>query len=56
LGGFNPDYDENSYMNIPTGILEELDPLTSEEKEREKYVYGGRRRDIKSGTIIDTFV
>lgn len=56
LGGFNPNYDENSYMNIPPGVLEELDPLTSEEKEREKYVYSGRRKDVKSGTFIDTYV
>ena len=56
MGGFNPNYDENSYMNIPAGVLEELDPLTSEEKERDKYIYGNRQRDIKSGTLIDISV
>ena len=53
MGGFNPNYDENSYMNIPSGIIEELKPKTSEDKERDKYIYDNRQRDIKSGTLVD---
>lgn len=56
MGGFNPNYDENSYMNIPSGIIEELKPKTSEDKERDKYIYGNRQRDIKLGTLIDISV
>ena len=56
MGGFNPNYDENSYMNIPSGIIEELKPKTSEDKERDKYIYGNRQRDIKSGTLVDISV
>ena len=56
MGGFNPNYDENSYMNIPSGIIEELKPKTSEDKERDKYIYGNRQRYIKSGTLVDISV
>lgn len=56
MGGFNPNYDENSYMNIPSGIIEELKPKTSEDKEIDKYIYGNRQRDIKLGTLIDISV
>ena len=56
MGGFNPNYDENSYMNIPSGIIEELKPKTSEDKEINKYIYGNRQRDIKLGTLIDISV
>ena len=56
MGGFNPNYDENSYMNIPSGIIEELKPKTSEDKERDKYIYGNRQRDIKLGTLVDISV
>ena len=56
MGGFNPNYDENSYMNIPSGIIEELKPKTSEDKEIDKYIYGNRQRDIKSGTLVDISV
>ena len=56
MGGFNPNYDENSYMNIPSGIIEELKPKTSEDKERDKYIYGNRQRNIKLGTLIDISV
>ena len=56
MGGFNPNYDENSYMNIPSGIIEELKPKTSEGKESDKYIYGNRQRDIKLGTLIDISV
>lgn len=56
MGGFNPNYDENSYMNIPSGIIEELKPKTSEDKERDKYIYGNQQRDIKSGTLVDISV
>ena len=56
MGGFNPNYDENSYMNIPSGIIEELKPKTSEDKEIDKYIYGNRQRDIKLGTLVDISV
>ena len=56
MGGFNPNYDENSYMNIPSGIIEELKPKTSEDKERDKYIYSNRQRDIKLGTLVDISV
>ena len=56
MGGFNPNYDKNSYMNIPSGIIEELKPKTSEDKERDKYIYGNRQRDIKLGTLVDISV
>lgn len=56
MGGFNPNYDENSYMNIPSGIIEELKPKTSEDKGRDKNIYGNQHRDIKSGTIVDISV
>lgn len=56
MGGFNPNYDENSYMNIPSGIIEELKPKTSEDKERDKYIYGNQQRGIKSGTLVDISV
>ena len=56
MGGFNPNYDENSYINIPSGIIEELKPKTSEDKERNKYIYDNRQRDIKLGTLIDISV
>ena len=56
MGGFNPNYDKNSYMNIPSGIIEELKPKTSEDKESDKYIYGNRQRDIKLGTIVDISV
>ena len=56
MGGFNPNYDENSYMNIPSGIIEELKPKTSEDKESDKYIYGNRQRDIKLGTLVDISV
>lgn len=56
MGGFNPNYDENSYMNIPSGIIEELKPKTSEDKEIDKYIYGNQQRDIKSGTLVDISV
>lgn len=56
MGGFNPNYDENSYMNIPSGIIEELKPKTSEDKERDTYTYGNQHRDIKSGTLVDISV
>lgn len=56
MGGFNPNYDENSYMNIPSGIIEELKPKTSEDKEIDKCIYGNRQRDIKLGTLIDISV
>lgn len=56
MGGLNPNYDENSYMNIPSGIIEELKPKTSEDKEIDKYIYGNRQRDIKLGTLIDISV
>lgn len=56
MGGFNPNYDENSYMNIPSGIIEELKPKTSEDKEINKYIYGNRQRDIKLGTLVDISV
>ena len=56
MGGFNPNYDENSYINIPSGIIEELKPKTSEDKERNKYIYGNRQRDIKLGTLVDISV
>ena len=56
MGGFNPNYDENSYMNIPSGIIEELKPKTSEDKESDKYIYGNQQRDIKLGTLVDISV
>ena len=56
MGGFNPNYDENSYINIPSGIIEELKPKTSEDKESNKYIYGNRQRDIKLGTLVDISV
>ena len=56
MGGFNPNYDKNSYMNIPSGIIEELKPKTSEDKETNKYIYGNRQRDIKLGTLVDISV
>ena len=56
MGGFNPNYDENSYMNIPSGIIEELKPKTSEDKERDKYIYDNQQRDIKLGTLVDISV
>ena len=54
MGGFNSNYDKNSYINIPSGIIEELKPKTSEDKERDKY--GNRQRGIKSGTLVDISV
>ena len=56
MGGFNPNYDENSYINIPSGIIEELKPKTSEDKESDKYIYDNRQRDIKLGTLVDISV
>ena len=56
MGGFNPNYDKNSYMNIPSGIIEELKPKTSEDKEINKHIYGNRQRDIKLGTLVDISV
>ena len=57
MGGKNPNYDDNSYVNTPQGVLEELNPITSEEKERETYIYGGRNRKIdKVGKFIDVSV
>ena len=57
MGGKNPNYDDNSYVNIPQGVIEELNPITSEEKEKESYIYGGRKRKYdKVGTIINISV
>lgn len=57
MGGKNPNYDNNSYVNTPQGVLEELNPITSEEKEKETYIYGGRKRKYdKVGTIINISV
>lgn len=57
IGGKNPNYDNNSYVNTPQGVLEELNPITSEEKEKETYIYGGRKRKIdKVGKFIDVSV
>ena len=38
MGGKNPNYDNNSYVNTPQGVLEELNPITSEEKEKEMLI------------------
>lgn len=55
MGGKNPNYDDNSYVNTPQGVLEELNPITSEEKET--YIYGGRKRNVdKVGKFIDVSV
>lgn len=57
MGGKNPNYDDNSYVNTPQGVLEELNPITSEEKEKETYIYGGRKRNVdKVGKFIDVSV
>ena len=57
MGGKNPNYDNNSYVNTPQGVLEELNPITSEEKEKETYIYGGRKRNVdKVGKFIDVSV
>ena len=57
MGGKNPNFDDNSYVNTPQGVLEELNPITSEEKERETYIYGGKNRKIdKVGKFIDVSV
>ena len=57
MGGKNPNYDDNSYVNTPQGVIEELNPITSEEKEKETYIYGGRKRKYdKVGTIINISV
>lgn len=57
MGGKNPNFDDNSYVNTPQGVLEELNPITSEEKEKETYIYGGRKRNIdKVGKFIDVSV
>lgn len=57
MGGKNPNYDNNSYVNTPQGVLEELNPITSEEKEKETYIYGGRKRNVdKIGKFIDVSV
>lgn len=57
IGGKNPNYDNNSYVNTPQGVLEELNPITSEEKEKETYIYGGRKRNVdKVGKFIDVSV
>lgn len=57
MGGKNPNYDDNSYVNTPQGVIEELNPITSEEKEKETYIYGGRKRNYdKVGTIINISV
>lgn len=57
MGGKNPNFDDNSYVNTPQGVLEELNPITSEEKEKETYIYGGRKRKIdKVGKFIDVSV
>lgn len=57
MGGKNPNYDNNSYVNTPQGVLEELNPITSEEKEKETYIYGGRKVKIdKVGKFIDVSV
>ena len=57
MGGKNPNYDNNSYVNTPQGVLEELNPITSEEKEKEIYIYGGRKRNVdKVGKFIDVSV
>lgn len=57
MGGKNPNYDSNSYVNTPQGVLEELNPITSEEKEKETYIYGGRKRNVdKVGKFIDVSV
>lgn len=57
MGGKNPNYDDNSYVNTPQGVLEELNPITSEEKEKETYIYGGRKVKIdKVGKFIDVSV
>lgn len=57
MGGKNLNYDNNSYVNTPQGVLEELNPITSEEKEKETYIYGGRKRNVdKVGKFIDVSV
>ena len=57
MGGKNPNYDNNSYVNTPQGVIEELNPITSEEKEKETYIYGGRKGKYdKVGTIINISV
>lgn len=57
MGGKNPNYDDDSYVNTPQGVLEELNPITSEEKEKETYIYGGRKVKIdKVGKFIDVSV
>lgn len=57
MGGKNPNFDNNSYVNTPQGVLEELNPITSEEKEKETYIYGGRKRNVdKVGKFIDVSV
>lgn len=57
MGGKDPNYDNNSYVNTPQGVLEELNPITSEEKEKETYIYGGRKRNVdKVGKFIDVSV
>lgn len=57
MGGKNPNFDDNSYVNTPQGVLEELNPIISEEKEKETYIYGGRKRNVdKVGKFIDVSV
>lgn len=57
MGGKNPNYDDNHYVNTPQGVLEEFNPITSEEKEKETYIYGGRKVKIdKVGKFIDVSV
>lgn len=57
MGGKNPNFDDNSYVNTLQGVLEELNPITSEEKEKETYIYGGRKRNVdKVGKFIDVSV
>ena len=39
-----------------SNIIEELKQKTSEDKKRDKHIYGNRQRDIKLGTLIDISV
>lgn len=47
MGGFNPNFSENSIVNTPDGIMEELEPATEEDYTRKP------RKPMPPGSYID---
>ncbi len=49
MGGFNPEFSEDSIVNTPNGIMEELCPATAEDR------VGHPPRGLPPGTFVDLY-